>query len=264
MHQFDQDILFEPEKPDSFSGAITENWSISGVPNGGYLMAVAANAMLQSSEMKATPIITANFLHRCEPGEATVSVERMSKSRQFDRFQARLCQKEKEKIRAFGTFASEKNECILENYEVEAPEITEWKNCVSMPEMPGFTLFGRLDIRLDPICTGWIEGNLSDQSEIKGWIKFKDNRAFDTLALLLIADSFPPAVFASQGMVAWVPTLEFSINIRNIPTTTWLKCIFRTRFITCGLLEEDGEIWDQDGQLVAISRQIAQYRSHTQ
>ena len=49
MHQFDQDILFEPEKPDSFSGAITENWSISGVPNGGYLMAVAANAMLQSS-----------------------------------------------------------------------------------------------------------------------------------------------------------------------------------------------------------------------
>jgi len=130
--------------------------------------------------------------------------------------------------------------------------------------MPGFTLFGQLDIRLDPICTGWMAGNLSERSETRGWIKFKDNRAFDALSLLLIADSFPPAVFASQGMVAWVPTLEFSVNIRSLPTTTWLKCIFRTRFITCGLLEEDGEIWGQDGQLIAISRQIAQYRTHTQ
>jgi len=121
-----------------------------------------------------------------------------------------------------------------------------------------------LDIRLDPTYTGWTEGKLSAQSEIKGWIKFRDQRAFDTQSLLLIADSFPPAVFSSQGMVAWVPTLEFSVNIRNIPTTTWLKCVFRTRFITCGLLEEDGEIWDENGQLVAISRQIAQYRSHTQ
>ena len=42
-------------------------------------------------------------------------------------------------------------------------------------------------------------------------------------------------------MVAWVPTIELSVNIRNIPTTKWLKCIFQTRFITCGLLEEDGE-----------------------
>ena len=80
---------------------------------------------------------------------------------------------------------------------------------------------------------------------------------------VLVADSFPPAVLSSQGMVAWVPTIEFSVNIRNLPTTQWLKCIFRTRFITCGLLEEDGEIWDEAGRLIAISRQIAQYRTHT-
>jgi hypothetical protein len=51
------------------------------------------------------------------------------------------------------------------------------------------------------------------------------------------------------------------VNIRKIPTTDWLKCGFRTRFITCGLLEEDGEIWDQKDELIAISRQIAQYRT---
>ena len=67
MHQFDRDILFKAAEPFSFSGLITENWSVNGVPDGGYLMAILAKAMLQHSEMKSTPIITANFLNRCEP-----------------------------------------------------------------------------------------------------------------------------------------------------------------------------------------------------
>jgi acyl-CoA thioesterase len=263
MHQFDHDILVKPDKPFSFSGYITENWSINGIPDGGYLMAILAKAMMQHSEMKSTPIITANFLNRCEPGDAKVKIEKMSASRQFNRFQGSLSQKGKEKIRALGTFADENKECSLESCEVSSPEIVELQKCVTVPEIPNYTLFSQLDIRLDPVCIGWWSGKLSDTSESKGWIKFKNDRSFDVLSILLIADSFPPAVLSSQGMVAWVPTIEMSVNIRKIPTTDWLKCSFRTRFITCGLLEEDGEIWDQKGELIAISRQIAQYRAHS-
>ena len=261
MHQFDRDIRSELQQPFSFSGHISDNWSVNGIPNGGYLMAVLANAMMHHCEMKSTPIITANFLDRCEPGDATISIENLSASRQFDRVQAGLYQNGKEKVRAFGTFASEGNDCDLERYEVPGPDITELKNCVAMPEIPNYSIFSRLDLRLDPIAAGWLSGKLAETSENKGWVKFKDDRPFDILSILLIADSFPPAVLSSQGMVAWVPTIEFSVNIRNLPTTQWLKCIFRTRFITCGLLEEDGEIWDQSGKLIAISRQIAQYRA---
>jgi len=263
MHQFDQDILLTPDEPFSFSGHITENWSINGVPDGGYLMAILAKAMMHHCEMRSTPIITANYLSRCEPGEARILIERMAASKQFERFQANLHQNGKEKIRAFGTFASENIDCVLESYEVSEPRVTELEKCVPVPELPNFTLFSQVDMRLDPICTGWFSGELSDNSEIMGWIKFKNDRPFDILSILLVADSFPPAVLTSQGMVAWVPTIEFSVNIRNLPTTQWLKCIFRTRFITCGLLEEDGEIWDETGRLIAISRQIAQYRALT-
>jgi hypothetical protein len=263
MHRFDEDTTFASKESFSFEGRVTENWSINGVPNGGYLMAILARAMMQCSESRSTPIITANFLYRCEPGEARVLVEKTATSRQFNRFQASLVQSGKENIRAFGTFASEKNVCVLERNEGSAPGMAELEKCVAVPELPDYSLFSRMDIRLDPDCVGWMFNDLNEISEMKGWIKFKRERPFDVLSSLLIADSFPPAVLSSQGMVAWVPTLEFSVNMRQVPTTEWLQCVFRTRFITCGLLEEDGEIWDEEGDLIAISRQIAQYRSQT-
>ncbi len=263
MHQFDQDILLVPSDTFSFSGNITENWSINSVPDGGYLLAILAKAMMHHSEMKSTPILTANYLNRSETGGASILIEQMAASKQFERYQARLVQNNKEKIRAFGTFASDNIDCALERYEVSDPEVAELEKCVPVPEFPNFSLFSQVDIRLDPGCTGWAAGELSENSEIKGWIKFKKDRPFDILSILLFADSFPPAVLSSQGMVAWVPTIEYSVSIRNLPTTQWLKCSFRTRYITCGLLEEDGEIWDEAGRLVAISRQIAQYRPST-
>ena len=104
------------------------------------------------------------------------------------------------------------------------------------------------------------QDRLTEASEQRGWITFGEPRPHDMFSLLLAADSFPPAILSSQGMLAWVPTIELSVNVRNIPVSSWLKCVFRTRFINCGLLEEDGELWDEAGELIGISRQIAQFR----
>ena len=57
--------------------------------------------------------------------------------------------------------------------------------------------------------------------------------------------------------VAWVPTLEMTTHVRGVPEPGWLRCKFTTRFITGGVLEEDGEVWDASGRLVAQSRQLA-------
>jgi acyl-CoA thioesterase len=219
-----------------------------------------ANSMVQCSDKKGTPILTINYLTRTESADAEIFVEEISKTTQFNRVQARLMQNGKEKMRATGTFAIETNECFIKRYDKTAPEISDLDTCIAIPEMPGYTLFSQMDVRLDPGCAGWMQGRLSDKSEHKGWITFKDDRPYDLLSIALVADSFPPPIFASQGLIAWVPTIELSVNMRNIPKTKWLKCIFRTNFINCGLLEADGEIWDETGELIGISRQIAQFR----
>jgi acyl-CoA thioesterase len=260
MHQFDQDIALTEKGCLIFEGKITDNYAIHGIPNGGYLMSILLNALLTRSEKMSTPILTANYISRCNPGECEIHVEEMVRSNQFNRYQAKLIQKGKEKIRMLGTFAEEPDGCFIQRYEASPPDIASREICIPVPEMPRYTLFRNLDIQLDPRCAGWMQNQLTEKSEHAGWLAFKDGRPFDIVSIPLAADAFPPAVFPSHGPSAWVPTIEFSVNIRNTPKTRWLKCVFRTRFINCGLMEEDGEVWDESGELLAISRQIAQFR----
>ena len=260
MHIFDTDMLLEKDTTQPLMTRVSGDWSISNVPNGGYLLALLTNAMLTSTDKKATPIITVTYFSRCVPGPAELHVETISQTTQFNHLQVKLIQGGEERIRAMGTFAAEPDECFLINYEKAPPDMAPPEECLAIPEMPGYTLYNHVDTRLDPENAGWMMDKLSDMSEHKGWIRFKEDRPFDLLSVILATDAFPPAILASQGIIAWVPTIELSVSIRSIPSTKWLKGIFKTRFINCGLLEEDGEIWDENGELVAISRQIAQFR----
>ncbi|MDP2643334.1 MAG: thioesterase family protein [Desulfobacterales bacterium] len=260
MHRFDQDISLAAVTPLLLNGNITDNWSINGIPNGGYIMALLAGAMLQCTDKKEYPILTANYISKCVPGKGDFAVEIISNANQLNRLQVRLLQKGMEKVRAIGTFTGKKNGSLPERIEAPAPDIFPLEDCVPFPARPHYSLFNQMDVRLDPRCAGWLQGNFSGRSEQKGWIRFRDERMFDVPALALIADTFPPAVLAAYPMVDWVPTIEYSVHIRHVPDTRWLKCVFRTRFISCGLIEEDGRIWDENGKIVAISRQIAQFR----
>jgi len=261
MHIFDSDTALAEKESRIFDGTVSGNWLVNGNPNGGYLMAIAARAMLLHADRRSTPIVTANYIARSAPGPVQVRVEEISRSKQFNRFEARMFQDGKETIRALGTFADEKIDCRVERYETRAPGMPPVEDCVRVPALPKFTLLDNLDMRLDPACAGWMQGKLADRSEQRGWIRFTQERPFDLPGIFLAADALPPAVFVSQGIAAWVPTIELTVNIRNLPQTEWLRCALRTRFITCGLLEADGEVWDGEGNLIAISRQIAQFRT---
>lgn len=259
MSRFQRDITISDDS-EVYTGKVSDNWSINGVPNGGYLMALMGNAILKESSRNAPVLFTANYLGRTSPGAVSIRNEMMVQSKQFDRIQSSLYQNEKECIRSMVTLMDEYDSDAETRYEAVPPSVKPRSECQRMIPFPQYSIYSNVIALMEPSSFGWMEGNLQQNSEHRGWFRLKEEQSWDALSVMLAADAFPPPLLASQGLVAWVPTIELSVQIRRIPTTRWLKCVFRSKYITGGLVEEDGEIWDENGNLIAISRQLAQFR----
>jgi len=69
---------------------------------------------------------------------------------------------------------------------------------------------------------GSILGKPYGRSEMGGWAKFADGRPVDTLALPLLADSFPPPIFNAGIPLKWVPTIGLTAHIHKRPAPGWI------------------------------------------
>lgn len=118
-------------------------------------------------------------------------------------------------------------------------------------------LHDHLATRGHPDDVGFQRGERTGRALMRGWFAFPDDRPVDSIALLLASDTFPPAVFNLDLEANWVPTVELTVHIRAVPAPGPVQCSFETRYLQNGLLEEDGEMWDAAGVLVAQSRQLA-------
>lgn len=259
VHIFDADLGMKQVEPGVFQAEISDRWSINGTPNGGYVMALISRAMEAVSNNTAAPIVTATYMMRCEPGPASIYLEVFSKSPNYTRVMARLVQENVEKVRAWGTFSSDINGSGGVEYDGGPPEMVSYDEAFQTPPMDIHSLLDRVELRFDPSCVGWVFGEYSHPMQFKGYVRFKEERGLDASSILMFADVFPPPVFTAYGTGTWVPTLELSVNVRKIPRTNVLKGIFKSRFISSGFVEEDGELWDEEGNLVALSRQYSRY-----
>ncbi len=125
---------------------------------------------------------------------------------------------------------------------------------------PAFT--SRVDLRLHPHDSVFASGQKSGEARIRGWFAFPASadgvvEDIDTIGLLQAVDAFPPTIFNVDLPGGWTPTVELTAHVRARPAPGPLRCVFTTRFVTGGFLEEDGEVWDANGRLVAQSRQLA-------
>ena len=137
-----------------------------------------------------------------------------------------------------------------------------WDDSVVTPmmvigESPVPPLVDKIDLRMRPEDCGFRHGDKTGRAEIAGWLGFADGTPFDAFSLLFACDAFPPPVFNTDVAPGWVPTVELTVHVRGVPAPGPVRCVFRSRFLHGGLLDEDGEVWDSAGTLVAQSRQLA-------
>jgi acyl-CoA thioesterase len=160
-------------------------------------------------------------------------------------------------VGAFGDLSQPSS--AYEHLSQAPPDLPPFEQCLPRSAQQGAVQVGmmdRLSVRLHPDHTGWVHDDRNGVAEMAGWFAFKDGRPLDTLALLMVCDAFPPAVFHLDMPAGWVPTVEYTVHVRGVPAPGPVRCVFRSQFVQGGFLNEDGEVWDANGRLVAQSRQL--------
>lgn len=255
-----------------WTGELSNDWAIGEAVNGGLLMALATTATARSSEQAGGHVdplsFSGVFLSPGAPGRVDLEPQILRVGRSMTSAQVTVSQPVDgapvERLRALLTLGDLDRyvEPVLKT--VAAPEIPPPDKCVPARAAPPSSLtesgfLKRFDARMDPATIGWATGEPSGDGEMRGWLRLADGAEIDAIGLLLVLDSFPPVSF-DLGSVGWVPTVEFTGYVRGKPAPGWLQLRLRTEHVAGGLLNEDAQVWDSTGRLVAHSRQLASAR----
>ena len=263
MSQFDDETRVTPAGPGRFSGTVHPAWNIGANPNGGYLLAIAAQALRQATPTHPDPLsITTHYLRPGQPGQpCSMDVQVLRSGRTLSTVQATLTQDGGARLvlmAAMGDLGADAAPPVITLPPPDMPPPEACPGRSGSAQGVGLPILDRLDIRLHPAQA---EPGAAGQARVSGWIRFADGRSPDPLACLLMADAFPPAVFGLLGMVGWVPTIELTVHLRARPAPGWLLGAFEAQDLRDGRVIENGALWDSRGQLVAQSRQLALVRS---
>ncbi|GEP34874.1 hypothetical protein NSZ01_26420 [Nocardioides szechwanensis] len=259
---FDKTTAVTPDGDGRYAAELDAGWVVGGGLNGGYLLSLMGNAMRAALPGKPDPlVVSAYFLGASAPGAATVEVDVRRSGGSTATVAADLRQGDDTRITVLATFGDlDRNAGDVRTtaQPFELPPIEQCvPNTMAPPEVRRIApLMDRFDMRFHPDHVGWAVGQPTGEAVMSAWFKLEDDREPDPISLLLVVDALPPVTF-NLAKPGWAPTLELTAHVRAKPAPGWLRVRHQSHNVAGGMFEEDCEVWDSAGRLVAQSRQLA-------
>ena len=253
-----------------FAAELTGRWNgTAGAVNGGYMLATCTRALGLGMPFPDPVVVSGFFLRPGAAGPAAVRTSVIRSGRTMAFGESALSQEGKEVVRATAAFArlggasrrgtgrdgdstGPAGPVFLDGTPPALPPPAE---CVGVP-VASFglaTIAECIEFRSAEL-PGWFRGQPSGRPASEFWMRFADGRPADLLSLSLLVDSTAPSVLE---LGAGSTTIQLTVHLRAHPAPGWLACRATTRFVSNGYNEEDFEVWDSAGTLVAQSRQLA-------
>ena len=266
FEQFQSALKLDQVSENIFSFTPDSRYFVGNTPHGGYLLALMNKAL--SSVLTHPNSINSNvyYLDRTEPKPAELHVEVIRTSRGSSMGQVRLMQNGKLTC-LFSALCSD-FQYMKGHSGLETP-LPEIMNSVPENQFKGMnyenfkagstpSFIQQLEMSVHPDHAWWDRDISMDVAEARcsAFLELKGGAA-DTFVLSYLADILPPVVQNKYGSLGWVPTLTLTCNIRQLPKTNRLFIDGLAKDISNGYFEQDCNIWDMDGNLVATSRQLA-------
>jgi acyl-CoA thioesterase len=257
---FDTDTAVQRVGPELFKARIDPKWWVIRGPNGGYVAAILERAMTEAVGDKARPArsVTVHFIVPPEAGPVDVHTQIDRQGRSLTSTSARLVQGGRLIATAVGAFSAGRD--AIEYSEVEMPDVPP------PGDVPSHTIDGApphaemFDWRP---AVGAVPFAAGDRAITGGWFRLREPQLADPVVLTSYADNWFPALFFRTREPVGVPTVDFTVHFRTglpLPDADpedYYLMVFRAPLSHDGFVVEDGEIWSQDGRLIAQSRQLA-------
>lgn len=236
---------------------VTGAWNTpNNTPNGGYLLAMTLQAVLAESPLPDPLTASISYFRPPVPGEVTVHVAPLRAGRRVATFTATMRQGDALVLHAVvSTHDADATSDI--QHPSEPPPFPPPDDCIDvMDSMPFGTIpiIDRFDYRHDAV-PGWTRGEPSGRMTATYWARPKDGRPIDAIAAAVLVDAYPPVTIE----IGRVPsaTVQLTVTFRRRPQTRWALTHIVSRHVIDGFHDEDVELWDADGRLIAESRQLA-------
>ena len=249
-----------------FSFTPNPKYFVGNTPHGGYLLALMNKAMTEVLPHPSAINSNIYYLDRTEPEPAELHIEILRTSRGSSMGQVKLIQNNKitclysslcsdfQYMKGHSGLETPLPE-IINSVEQDDFKVMNYEN-FKLGSTPSF--IQQLNMSVHPDHAWWDREISTDAAEARcsAYLELQGGVA-DTFVLSYLADILPPVVQNKYGPLGWVPTLTLTCNIRQLPKTNLLFIDGIAKDISNGYFEQDCNIWDMSGNLVATSRQLA-------
>lgn len=253
---YDIDTASVPRGDGTRDLTLTDRWNTPlGKPNGGYILAAMLRGL--GDEMGAgDPMVAAiSYLSSPETGAAELRTSALRMGRRVQTGTASLWEGDRHVAEITASFGDRTGGVTRELD--TPPTLRPPGECIDPRGngLPEGGLFDRVDYRIDQI-PGLVTGKASDDATLLVWQRLRDGREIDFPALAFLCDSFMPPVTELGPEFHTSMTVQLTVHLHRLPVPGWIATKLTTRHVINGFHEEDCELWDEAGNLVAQSRQL--------
>jgi acyl-coenzyme A thioesterase PaaI-like protein len=263
-------------EPDARFALVAPGGAVPAAVNGGALMATVLRAVLDTSSHPHPVATSAHFLRVPKLAPAQVEVSWLKRGETAATARATLVQDGEPVLDTTVTTgtvpaapaaadadgAAPRDSASLQ-WTGPPPDFPDIADCIDLGRWPGTVaadgtagFAAQVEVLLSPASTGWRAGQPSGVPEMRGYFRLREDREPDAYLLALAVDGLPPVVFG-LGATGWAPTVELTWHMRAVPGPGPLRVATRCRHVSGGWFDEEAEVWDYSGRLVAQSRQLA-------
>jgi len=258
--EFDRGTAVTRVADDEYAATLSRDWWVFAGANGGYLAAVLLRAMTErvADPARMARSLTVHYLRPPAEGPVSVATHVVRQGRSLATVTATMTQEGREVATALAAFSlARPSMAFADAVPPPAPPVEEAPASKWPPELwpPIVHRFTYLPVTPEAIFEG------GDEAYVAAWARLREPSPLDPVLLALLADALAPAVFPKASSPVAATTIDLTVHFRAPadvpPGDGWVLAAFRSRVGVDGFVEEDGEVWSEDGRLLAQSRQLA-------